>query len=167
MSCIEAWKKEAYGVLVGHKEKDIYTVEHVIPHQEAERDYNWVKPKKRTEKRIRWFLTYLPHLTTVGEFHSHVGKRHAKKRVIEEEMADTQLSEEDKIAIQKEEISLIVGISKKLKEVAWGYNRNGTISGTTDEHYVKLAAYYKDKKGKIRNAELICPFALGFGVIRR
>src|SRR5688572_32720426 len=74
ISAIEVYKKECYGLLLGYRDNsDIYIVEHAISYQTANRTHTSVERNRRAAKRIQKFLDNIPHLSMIGDFHSHTG----------------------------------------------------------------------------------------------
>jgi hypothetical protein len=44
------------------------------------------------------------------------------------------------------------------------YNDDGSLSGTTDEHYFRLTAYTLNGAIGPRRTPILCPYAIGFDV---
>ncbi|MFQ5693155.1 MAG: Mov34/MPN/PAD-1 family protein [Nitrospinota bacterium] len=157
VSSIEVYKKECYGLLLGNRQKERWIVRYAVPYQSAERSQSEVRWNHRRDQRIRRFLTRLPDVELLGDFHSHTALD--KKLSVTPSKVDLQ-------GMKREEIYLIVGIDKKLKLLPWGNNRDGTLSGTVDDFVVKIRAYYQKGKAepnpKWRYAKVVCPFATGF-----
>ena len=61
---------------------------------------------------------------------------------------------------------VIVSINDRLREVAWSYNDDGSLSGTTDDHYFRLTAYTMTAAGEPRRTTILCPYAIGFDARR-
>ena len=57
---------------------------------------------------------------------------------------------------------IIIEVNDKRKSVPWNYNDDGTISGTTDEYYFKIVAYYLYRQQRAKRANIFCPYAIGF-----
>ena len=151
VSAIEVHPKETYGVLLGYKQRNRFVVEYAIPYQTAERHQSFVYRNERAHEKMVRFLGDLAKVRTIGDLHSH---------------PDTNVrpSDDDKEQMSPAEIYLIVGCDKKLREVPWNYNRDGTLSGTTRDFLIKIRAYYATDLDKelIRYAPVLCPFALGY-----
>lgn len=151
LSAIEVHPKETYGVLVGYRERNRYIIEYAIPYQTAERHSSFVYRDEQAHKKIVRVLGDLAKVRAIGDFHSHT---------------DTNVSpsDDDKEKMSPSEVYLIVGCDKKLREVPWNYNRDGTLSGTTRDNLVKIRAFYPTDLDKelIRYAPVLCPFALGY-----
>ena len=72
ISAIEVYKKECYGILLGYRDSsNSYVIEHAISYQTANRRHGSVERNHRASKRIHKFLDNLPHLSMIGDFHSH------------------------------------------------------------------------------------------------
>ena len=72
ISAIEVYKKECYGILLGYRDSsNSYVVEHAISYQTAQRRHGSVERNNRASRRIHKFLDNLPHLSVIGDFHSH------------------------------------------------------------------------------------------------
>ena len=98
------------------------------------------------------FFENLPNLYIVGDFHSH--PRH-----------NTALSEDDLYGMSPGHVYIVMEIKDKAKDKYWSYNEDGTLSGTTDNWFIKIAAYYIDPDSyKHRMADVLCPFAIGFNI---
>ena len=74
ISAVEVYKRECFGILLGYRDSsNIYIVEHAICYQTAQRRHTSVEKNGRASKRIQRFLGNLPHLSMIGDFHSHTG----------------------------------------------------------------------------------------------
>jgi proteasome lid subunit RPN8/RPN11 len=152
VSAIEVYKKESYGLLLGHKDGEMFMVVNAVACQKAERHSTWVKARDKSYARIVNFFKNLPNLYVVGDFHSH--PRHS-----------TDLSADDIDGMKPGQIYIVLEIKDKAKDKYWSYNDDGTLSGTTDSWFIKIAAYYIDPKTlKPKMADVLCPFAIGFDI---
>lgn len=151
VSAIEVYTKESYGLLLGHNLENMFIVEHAIACQKAERHSTWVKAKDKSYRKIVEFLKNLPNLYIIGDFHSHP-------------RAAPVLSDEDIDDMRKGEISIIVEIRDKAKDQFWRYNEDGTLAGSTENFFLKIAAFYLDNDRKPKQADILCPFAIGFDI---
>src|SRR5438094_7139021 len=73
ISAIEVYKRECFGLLLGYRDNNNYIVEHAISYQTANRRHTSVEKNGRASRRIEKVLADLPHLSVVGDFHSHTG----------------------------------------------------------------------------------------------
>ena len=152
VSAIEVYKKESYGILLGHRDGNNFMVVHAVACQKAERHSTWVKARQKSYARIVNFFSQLPSLYIVGDFHSH--PQH-----------EVEPSAEDAESMQEGMVYITVEIKDKAKDKYWSYNEDGTISGTTDNWFIKLAAFFLDPETKkTRLADVLCPFAIGFNI---
>jgi proteasome lid subunit RPN8/RPN11 len=152
VSAIEVYKKESYGLLLGHRDQDMFMVVNAVACQKAERHATWVKARDKSYARVVNFFKNLPNLYVIGDFHSHP----------QHEIA---LSEEDITSMKPDKVYIVVEIRDKAKDKYWSYNEDGSLSGTTDNWFIKLAAHTLDPEtGKPRIADVLCPFAIGFDI---
>ena len=152
VSAIEVYKKESYGLLLGHRDGNNFMVVHAVACQSAERHSTWVKAREKSYARVVNFFQQLPNLYLIGDFHSH--PQH-----------EVALSPEDTASMVKGRVYITVEIKDKAKDKYWSYNEDGTISGTTDNWFIKIAAFSLDPKTKKpRMADVLCPFAIGFNI---
>ncbi len=107
--------------------------------------------RARSFRKILSFFDNLPHLDLVGDFHSHPN-------------ALPTVSKEDVETMRPGDLAIIVEIRDRAKDQFWRYNEDGTLSGSTDEHFLKVAAFTKDRRGKVSPVEILCPFAIGFDI---
>ena len=155
VSAIEVYKKECFGILLGYRDSsNIYIIEHALSHQTAHRTHGSVERNRRASKRIHNFLESIPHLSLVGDFHSHTGWGDLK--------GVGHPSQADIIDMTPETISVILVVNDKRRCSPWQYNGDGTLSGTVDKYHFRIGAYYLDAQGKTRRANIFCPYAIGF-----
>jgi proteasome lid subunit RPN8/RPN11 len=155
VSAIEVYKKECFGILLGYRDSsNIYIIEHALSYQTARRTHGSVENNRRASKRIRNFLESIPHLSLVGDFHSHTGWGELK--------GVGHPSQADIKDMMPETISVIIVVNDKRRGSAWQYNGDGTLSGTVDSYHFRIGAYYLDTQGKTRRANIFCPYAIGF-----
>jgi proteasome lid subunit RPN8/RPN11 len=156
ISAIEVYKKECFGILLGYRDSsNIYIVEHALSYQTARRTHGSVDRNKRASKRIQNFLESIPHLSFVGDFHSHTGWGDLK--------GVSNPSEQDISDMKAEVVSMIIVVNDKRRSLPWQYNGDGALSGTVDNYHFKIGAYYLDgSDGKTRKANIFCPYAIGF-----
>lgn len=155
ISAIEVYKKECYGILLGYRDgSSNYVIEHAVSYQTADRRHGSVEKNRRASQRMHKFIGNLPHLSMIGDFHSHTAWGELK--------SVGSLSETDVGDMKPEQLTLIVVLNDKRRASAWKYNKNGTLSGTVDDYHFQLGAYYLDDRGRSRRANLFCPYAIGF-----
>ncbi|MDI6739325.1 MAG: Mov34/MPN/PAD-1 family protein [Candidatus Edwardsbacteria bacterium] len=155
VSAIEVYKKESYGLLLGHRDGNNFMVVHAVACQKAERHSTWVKAREKSYARIVNFFSQLPSLYLVGDFHSH--PQH-----------EVTLSDEDISTMEQGRVYITIEIKDKAKDKYWSYNEDGTISGTTNSWFIKIAAFSLDPETKKpKMADVLCPFAIGFDIKER
>lgn len=160
IACVETYRKECLGLLLGLRtQKGDFIVQQALPYQIATRSNKEVKPSPSAHQRMERVLKDFPHVELIGDFHSHPAGR---KR-----WADIVPSKWDLNSMEAENIYLILLVRKRAKAQHWNYNEDGTISGTLDDYFVKIAGWYLEEGNngynyKPRIARLRCPFALDF-----
>ncbi len=81
--------------------------------------------------------------------------------------AASRPSDTDLQGMAPENVYIILSVNDRLRVVPWSYNDDGSLSGTTDDHYFRLTAYIVGASGEHRRTPILCPYALGFGTTRR
>jgi hypothetical protein len=155
LATVETYNHECMGLLIGvHRHNGNVAVHHALPYQVATRTNFEVTPSATASRRMEKVLRDFTHVELVGDFHSHPAGR--KKATI-------HLSSLDKSYLTPDKLKMIVEIHRRERAVRWRYNRDGTISGTLDDFFLKLAVWHLDEeRGQARLATLRCPFALDF-----
>ena len=154
LSSAEVYKSECLGFLLGYKLEDRFIVEHAFSLQTASRKLKGVKSHDRSHKQIEPILARLDRLQIIGDFHSHTqfgmnkGLPHPSK--------------EDIDGMTPEQIYLIVAINNNRKTMPWAENRDSTISGSVDNFFFKISAYFINGSAYVRKAKIHCPFPPGF-----
>ena len=190
ISAVEVYKRECFGLLIGYRDRrgptdarseghipgptglvpggpesrrraaragkqyDMYIVEHAIAFQTARRRHKGVVSNPRAHRRIERFLRTVPHLSVIGDFHSHTMWGYSR--------AASHPSDTDVAGMVPESVYVIVSINDRLRGVPWNYNDDGSLSGTTDDHYFRLTAYTVTPTRDPRRVPILCPYAMGF-----
>ena len=158
ISAVEVYKRECFGLLIGYRDRkgaqDMYIVEHALPFQTAGRKHKGVVSNPRAHRRIERFLRTIPQLSVIGDFHSHTMWGYNRAASVP---SDTDLE-----GMTPENVYIIVSVNDRLREVAWSYNDDQSLSGTTDDHYFRLTAYTVTAAGEPRRTAILCPYAIGF-----
>ena len=155
ISAIEVYKRECFGILLGYRDSsNIYIVEHALSYQTAHRRHGSVEKDSRASRRIQKFLANLPHLSLIGDFHSHTGWGDLKGVGI--------LSAQDVVDMASEHVSIIIVANDKRRSGPWQYNGDGTLSGTVDDYHFRIGGYYLDSYSRPKRANIYCPYAIGF-----
>jgi hypothetical protein len=155
ISTIEVYKRECFGILLGYRDSsNIYIIEHALSYQTAHRKHTSVEKNGRASKRIQKFLQSIPHLSMVGDFHSHTGWGDLKGVGVP--------SVQDVSDMTPEELSIIIVANDKRRTGPWQYNGDGTLSGTVDNYHFRIGAYYLDGFSRSKRANIYCPYAIGF-----
>ena len=155
ISAVEVYKRECFGILLGYRDSsNIYIVEHAISYQTAQRRHTSVEKNGRASKRMQKFLGNLPHLSTIGDFHSHTGWGDLK--------GVGALSEQDVCDMASNHLSIIIVANDKRRASSWQYNGDGTLSGTVDDYHFRLSGFYLDPNARPKRANMFCPYAIGF-----
>lgn len=158
ISAVEVYKRECFGLLIGHRDRtgpeEMFLIEHALPYQSAGRHHKGVVANPRAHKRIERFLANIPQLSVIGDFHSHTMWGYSR--------AASHPSETDLAGMASGNVYAIVSVNDRLREVPWNYNDDGSLSGTTDDHYFRLAVYTVNEAGEARRTPILCPYAIGF-----
>lgn len=158
ISAVEVYKRECFGLLIGHRDRQakgsMFIVENAIPFQSAGRRHKGVITNPRAHQRIERFLANIPQTSVIGDFHSHTMWGYSR--------APSHPSATDVDGMKTEHVYVIVSINDRLREVPWNYNDDGSLSGTTDEHYFRLTAYTVTEARETRRVPILCPYAIGF-----
>ncbi len=158
ISAVEVYKRECFGLLIGYRDRrgpdEMYIVEHAVAYQTAGRRHKGVVSNPRAHKRIERFLSNIPQLSVIGDFHSHTMWGYSR--------AASHPSDTDVAGMVPENVYVIVSVNDRLREVPWNYNDDGSLSGTTDDHYFRLTAYTVTASGEPRRTSILCPYAIGF-----
>jgi len=160
ISAIEVYKRECFGLLLGYRDSNnIYIVEHAISYQTANRSHTSVEKNGRASRRIDKFLGNLPHLSLIGDFHSHTGWGDLK--------GVGNLSTQDIYDMSPDNLYIIIVANDKRRSGAWQYNGDGTLSGTVDNYHFRIGGYYLDENSRAKRANIFCPYAIGFNAKER
>jgi proteasome lid subunit RPN8/RPN11 len=159
LSSAEVYKKECLGFLLGYKLEDRFIVEHAFTVQAATRRHKTVVYNRRNHKRIEPILARFDKLQIIGDFHSHTQFGLVKGLPIP--------SPEDIKEMLLGQVYLIVAINNNQKTMSWGENRDGTISGSVNEFFFKISAYFLNSSNgngntSAKRAKIHCPFPPGF-----
>ncbi len=153
LSAIEVFHLETLGLLLGMKGEGKYIVEYAIPYQSAQKQKTWVSPNERRASRVKKIISILP-VDVIGDFHSHteIGKEKATIVPSGDDIAD----------MEKDQIYIIMALNESEKRVEWHNNTDGSISGTLGGYHIRMVAHECYARGRhYRNAEIICPAAVG------
>jgi proteasome lid subunit RPN8/RPN11 len=134
LSCVEVYKKECFGLLLGYRTPEKYIVEHAIPYQTVRRGHNWAELRSDKWKMLQEILKNFPKLDVVGDFHSHTMYRDIKAQV--------SLSRDDIEYMDPHDLQVVIAVNENRRSREWSLNSDRTISGSIDKFYFKIAAYY-------------------------
>jgi len=161
LSSIEAYKKECYGLLLGHRTDTMWLVEYAVPYQTATRGHKRVQPHNLRDRRVRACLGELSSYEVLGTFHSHPawGRYRAVARP----------STTDIASLAPGELDLIVAVNDARVPRRFRYAERGRLlKGTVCEYSLTIVSFYKppyeDLSGPppVRRTLIRCPYALGF-----
>ncbi|MBI2146932.1 Mov34/MPN/PAD-1 family protein [Candidatus Woesearchaeota archaeon] len=157
MACLEVYKKESFGILLGEVHKKHYLVTDTYYYQEAKRTYDAVDVKQNRINRINSLLTYFSTSKVIGDFHSHPGGPSVLSGFDKEEIlhGDTQLA-------------VLVCIWPEKRQIPWRVDKDLSISGTAAEKYfVKIRAFEADTKAnRVYPIKIVCPYLRKFNKLR-
>jgi proteasome lid subunit RPN8/RPN11 len=155
ISAIEVYKRECFGLLLGYRDNgNSYIVEHAISYQTANRRHTSVEKNGKASRRMEKFLANLPHLSVIGDFHSHTGWGDLK--------GVGNLSRQDLVDMDHGNLYVIIVANDKKRTSGWQYNGDGTLSGTVDDYHFRIGGYYLDEYSRAKRANIFCPYAIGF-----
>lgn len=149
-SCLEVYKRETCGILLGTKSRN-YNVRYSFSYQSAERMFTSVEVGDEKFDMMRKSMKFLSGNRIIGDFHSHTGKIEA-----------TGLSEEDIKDIKKymHSIEIVLMINKTEKTMKWKHNADKSISGTIGRgFFLKIYGYeFNKKKKRILKLKVSVPY---------
>ena len=154
LSSAEVYKSECLGFLLGYKLEDRFIIEHAFSLQTASRKPKGVKSPDRSHKQIEPILARLGRLQIIGDFHSHTQ--------FGENKGLPNPSQEDIDGMTTGDVYVIVAINNNMKTRPWAENRDSTISGSVDNFFFKISAYFINGRASVRKAKIHCPFPPGF-----
>ena len=154
LSSAEVYKSECLGFLLGYKLEDRFIIEHAFSLQTASRKLKGVSSLDRSHKRIEPILARFDRLQIIGDFHSHTQ--------FGENKGLPNPSQEDIDGMTTGDVYVIVAINNNRKTMPWAENRDSTISGSVDNFFFKISAYFLSGSASVRKAKIHCPFPPGF-----
>ncbi|MEE9152618.1 MAG: Mov34/MPN/PAD-1 family protein [candidate division NC10 bacterium] len=154
VSTIEVYRRECFGILLGHSTPDRVFVEFAVPYQTANRKYRQVNVDWKRSQRVEEAIRSTTRWESIGDYHSHA--KYGPSR------ATTQLSKVDKQHFNDETVSIVVAVNDIPKPRPWGYVKGGTLSGAVNGYSIRIAAYYKKSNDHIEKANIVSPYAIGF-----
>jgi len=153
VSTIEVYRRECFGILLGHNTPERKVVEFVVPYQTAKRKFREVRINWHRSQRVGEAVRDVSRWECVGDFHSH--PMYGTKR------ATTRLSKEDLKHFKEGDISVVAAINDISKPRRWSYVAHGSLSGTINGYSLRISAYYKTGNETLR-VPIVCPYAIGF-----
>lgn len=148
-ACLEVYKKESYGVLLGKSFNGHSIVRNSLNYQSARRTYDFVDLHPHREKRVINTIKYLPNNILVGDFHSHP------------DFPD-KLSKFDRKDLVKQPnkwVSMLFVIKDAKKKMPWRYNESGKyFAGTVGGKFSLKLHAYKNIEGKVKKINIDCPY---------
>jgi hypothetical protein len=154
LAALEAFRKECFGLLLGQQTREGLVVQYAVPYQTADRHASWVRRDEPAHRRMEKFLNNLNHVDLIGDFHSHTqGRGHR---------ALCRLSTPDRQGLGHDEVCLILALNQRSKYQPWKQNRDGSLSGTVEDYFLKIGAWHRGTNGDPEaKVQLLCPFAVG------
>ena len=153
VSSIEVYRRECFGILLGHREPERIMVEFAVPYQSARRKFQEVHMDWHRSQRVEEAVRMTSRWELVGDYHSHP--------MYGDEKATTKLSGVDHKEFRDGGTSLIVAINDGHRQQRWKYVKGGLISGSINGYALRMAAYNKEGDAVVR-VPLVCPYAVGF-----
>lgn len=135
LASAEVYRRECYGVLVGHVGAGRTRVEGAIAYQTAERTFSGVALDDRPNRVIQDIVGRFPKHKHgyIGEFHSHPDYRGCDGIV--------GLTSTDMAGVGENEIQIVIAIHRRRRHVRWSMRRDGTLSGTLGDYHFKIGGY--------------------------
>jgi len=158
LSAVETYKRECFGSLLGYATENRIIVELTIPTQVAERKFSTVEPDWKRLAQSKKILSQHTTYSHLGYFHSH--PQFGKRRY------GTAQSSKDIESMGNSELEIIVAINDRLRSQKWTIVQK-ELRGSTEEHSIRMAAYYRDSDGEISKCPISCPFATGLPLPNR
>ena len=153
VSTVEVYRRECFGILLGHTSPERVTVEYVVPYQTARRKFQEVHMDLKRSSRIEEAVRAVSRWEMVGDYHSHP--------MYGEKKASTKLSRTDHQDFHDDGTSIIVAINDGHRQQRWGYVKGGLISGSINGYSIRMVSYHKEGDAIVR-VPLVCPYAVGF-----
>ena len=153
VSTVEVYRRECFGILLGHREPERIMVDFVVPYQSAQRKFQEVHMDWHRSQRIEEAVRVTSRWEMVGDYHSHP--------MYGEKKATTKLSGVDIKDFRDEGTSIIVAINDGHRQQHWGYVKGGLISGSINGYSIRMVSYHKEGEAIVR-VPLVCPYAVGF-----
>ena len=153
VSTVEVYRRECFGILLGHREPDRIMVDFVVPYQSAVRKFQEVHMDWHRGQRVAEAVRATSRWELVGDYHSHP--------MYGDKKATTKLSRTDHQDFRDDGTSIIVAINDGHRQQRWGNVKGGLISGSINGYSIRLAAYHKNG-GTVSRVPLVCPYAVGF-----
>lgn len=158
VSTIEVYRRECFGILLGHSTPERVVVDFVVPYQTARRKFQEVYIDWQRSKRVEEAVRATSRWECVGDYHSH--PMYGDKR------ATTALSKVDRQFFKDGSVSIVVAINDLNRSQRWCYVKGGTISGSINGYSIRIGGYHKAGEAVVR-APVLCPYAMGFMAKRR
>ena len=153
VSTVEVYRRECFGILLGHREPERIMVDFVVPYQSAQRKFQEVHMDWHRSQRIEEAVRVTSRWEMVGDYHSHP--------MYGEKKATTQRSGVDIKDVRDEGTSIIVAINDGHRQQRWGYVKGGLISGSINGYSIRMVSYHREGEANVR-VPLVCPYAVGF-----
>jgi proteasome lid subunit RPN8/RPN11 len=153
VSTVEVYRRECFGILLGHRETDRIMVDFVVPYQSANRKFQEVHMDWQRSQRVAEAVRATSRWELVGDYHSHP--------MYGDKKATTRLSRTDVQDFKQDGTSIIVAINDAHRTQRWGYVKGGLISGSINGYSIRMAAYHKNGEA-ISRVPLVSPYAIGF-----
>ena len=154
VSTIEVYRKECFGVLLGHSTPERVVVDFVVPYQTANRKFREVHVDYKRSQRVGEAVQTISQWECVGDYHSH--PMYGTIR------ATTALSKVDRHFFDKDSVAIVVAINDISRHQKWSYVKGGGISGSINGYSIRIGGYHKKSEDQIERVPVLCPYAIGF-----
>jgi proteasome lid subunit RPN8/RPN11 len=158
VSTVEVYRRECFGILLGHREPERIMVDFVVPYQSAKRKFQEVHMDWQRSLRVAEAVRATSRWELVGDYHSH--PMYGSKK------ATTRLSKTDVQDFRPAGTSIIVAINDAHRAQRWRYVEGGLIAGSINGYSLRMATYHKGEE-TITRVPLVCPYAVGFMAVTK
>jgi proteasome lid subunit RPN8/RPN11 len=155
LSAVEVYKHETIGLLLGYRGIDKFFVEYAIPYQTAVKGYAWAMPPEKATERMTKILKNMA-IDVIGDYHSHTEFGEMKARPIP--------SGDDIADMIQGRVHIIIAVNDKERKARWHHNRDGSISGTLGNYWLKIASAEAYGNYRYKRVKIICPSATGIEI---
>jgi len=149
-SCAEVYDKEAYGMLLGRKSRNMIYIENAVPFQSCRRTSIGVVVVQKAEKRLLSAMNFLTGYRYIGDYHSHSNF-----------VCGLSQCDIDDLIEFGEGLSILVAMKESKRHIPWQYDEaQKCIKGSIDKMYYIVLKIYWHEHGtrKVNKLPIGCGF---------